>query len=113
MMIQAFGRLVAIALIGALSACTTPPKLSAQGATVQIVEREPSGTCSYLDELSGYVLRYTNSVDVLNARGAAFGAYQTSLKNKVAEMGGNTAVLLARRDDAAIFYDVYSVYHCV
>lgn len=79
---------------------------------MQIVENDPAGNCAYRGELSGYVLRYDHSFDVMDARTLAMDGYQTLIRNKTAEMGGDTAVLLARRHDASIFYDVFSVYSC-
>jgi len=104
--------LLFLLLIASLVGCMSMPQLSAQGASVQLLEQEPASSCQYLTEINGYVLRYEHSVDVLNAREKSYAAYEVVVKNKVASLGGDTAVLLARRADASIFYDVYSVYRC-
>lgn len=98
--------------LAALPGCMSMPQLNAQSAQVRLLEQEPAESCVYLGELSGYVMRYYHTVDVLDAREKAFAAYEIELKNKVAAMHGNTAVLLARRNDGDMFYDVHSVYQC-
>lgn len=97
-----------------LSSCAAnykPPAVTSAGSKVKITEKQPRG-CRYLDELIGYHMRFEWSVDVYNMREKMEIAFNNTIRNKVAEMNGNTAVQLLKNHDAGMFTFVYAVQRC-
>lgn len=89
----------------------TPPALTKAGTGVQISEKQPAN-CTYLGELTGYNMRFEWSHDVYNMREKMQVAFNNTLRNSVAKMGGNTAVLLFKSHDAGMYTYVYAAQRC-
>jgi len=88
-----------------------PPVVTPAGSKVNVTEKQPH-RCVYLGELTGYNMRFEWSHDVYNMREKMQSAFNNTLRNKVAEMKGNTAVLLMRSHDAGMYTYVYAVQRC-
>jgi len=88
-----------------------PPSVTPAGSKVLITEKQPR-KCRYIGELTGYHMRFEWSVDVYNMREKMEIAFNNTIKNKVAEMNGNTAVQLLKNHDAGMYTFVYAVQRC-
>jgi len=102
---------LSLILFNGCAANYKPPVVTQAGSSVKVTEKQPS-RCVYLGELTGYNMRFEWSHDVYNMREKMQTSFDNTLRNKVAEMKGNTAVLLLKTHDAGMYTYVYAVQRC-
>ena len=89
----------------------TKPTITSGGQNVKIINKEPSAKCQYLTEVVSYywsVDKNPGGIDVFDSKNA----HEIVLKNNIAEIGGNTGVLVFNGDGVDGYLNFYAVYHC-